>query len=203
MIKHFILFLFLIGTQCLQAQEFSTRLWHEGWVVTSARDTLKGQVKYSMESNSVQVIGESQKVKTFGSKQLIYLEIFDMSVKNYRQFYSIPYMVTSDFRAPIIFEVIYEGPTSLIAREKIVLKTDSYNQSYYYAGPTTTREALVFTYYFAFKSGEIKEFTGKKGEIYSLLEKNPEKLKTYIKKNKLDVTEMKDLIRILAFYNSI
>jgi len=190
---------FILCVNTSFSQDFSSRTWHKGWLVTIDDDTLRGDIKYEMEANSIQIIEGNSKVKTLSSKGIIYIQIYDAIVSNYRHFYSIPYQVTSDFRAPILFEVIYEGPVSLLSREKIVVKTEAYNQSFYYSGPNVSNEMVEYSYYFAFTSGEIKIFTGRKGEIYTLLDKYPDKLKTYIKKNKLDVLKMQDLIQDLRF----
>ncbi|MCV9386233.1 hypothetical protein [Reichenbachiella ulvae] len=194
--------LYLAFLSPLVAQDFSTRLWHKGWAVTMDGDTLRGDIKYDMEVNTIQILSDD-KVYTYNSKKVMYVEFFDSLLKSYRQFYSIPYNVTGDFRAPILFEVLYEGPTTLLAREKIVLETDPYSQSYYYTGPGTTRERLSLTFFFAFKDGSIERYSGKKGELYAILDDHPGQLKDYIKKNKLDVNEVRDLVRIMAFYNSI
>lgn len=194
--------LYLILLTPAMGQDFSTRLWHRGWVVTMEGDTIHGEIKYDMEVNTVQVLVD-KRVQTYNSKKVMYVEFFDTLLKSYRQFYSIPYFVTADFRAPILFEVLYEGPTTLLSREKIIMETDPYSQSYYYTGPTPTRERLSLEYYFAFKTGKIERFTGKKGELFAILNQHPDILKDYIKKNHLDINEVRDLVRITAFYNSI
>ncbi|MBU2916286.1 MULTISPECIES: hypothetical protein [Reichenbachiella] len=203
MIKRLAFILLMVGAVSVTySQEFSSRVWHTGWMVTVEGDTLRGELKYDMEANSIQVMREDR-IYTFSSKKIMYVEFFDSVLKNYRQFYSIPYNVSYDYRAPILFEVLYEGPTTLLSREKIVIEMDPYSQSYYYTGPGSSRESVSRTYYFAFKSGEIKMYTGKKGEIFTLLPEHGDALKSYIKKNRLDLNDVRDLIRVMAFYNSI
>ncbi|UXP31445.1 hypothetical protein N6H18_13905 [Reichenbachiella agarivorans] len=184
------------------SQEFSSRVWHKGWLVTMDGDTVHGDLKYDMEVNTIQILNENQKIQAYNSKKVMYVEFFDSVLKNYRKFYSIPYNVSYDFRAPILFEVLYEGPTTLLCREKIVVETDPYSQSYYGVS-TVSRERVSLTYYFAFKSGEIVMYSGKKGELFTILDQRPDQIKEYIKKNRLDPNEVRDLIRIVAFYNSI
>ncbi|MEP2508031.1 MAG: hypothetical protein ABJH72_01670, partial [Reichenbachiella sp.] len=113
------------------AQEFSGRTFHKGWLVTDNQDTVRGDVKYDMETNVVQVIIGKEKVNTYSSKKIIYFEIYDGILKSYRQFYAIPYQVESNYKVPILFEVLYEGETSLLVREKIVMTTDPYSQAYF------------------------------------------------------------------------
>ncbi|WP_143519989.1 hypothetical protein [Reichenbachiella sp. 5M10] len=194
--------LFLLLTET-KAQEFSSRVWHKGWLVTLDGDTLRGELKYDMETNTVQVLDPSQKVNTLNSKRILYFEFFDSILKNYRQFYAIPYEVRTDFRAPILFEVLYEGPTTLLCREKIVMEAEAYSQGYYYSGAMPMHEQLALTYYFAFRTGEIVQYSGKKADLFMILDLHGDQVKEYIRKNRLSVSEVRDLIRIVAFYNSL
>lgn len=197
-------FLFLLAVcASVIAQEFPSRIWHQGWLVTENRDTVRGSVKYDMETNTVQVAIGSEKVNTYNSKKIMYFEIFDESLNNYRQFYSIPYQVSSNYKVPILFEVLYEGPMTLLVQEKIVLETDPYNQSYYNPAPNVSRERLAYTYYFVDKKGKIIPFSGKKSELLEILYKNNDLVKKYIKDNRLKPDRMRDLVRITAFYNSL
>jgi len=186
-----------------QGQDFSSRIWHDGWLVTADKDTVRGSVKYDMEANTVQVLVRSEKVNTYSSKKIMFFEIFDTTLNSYRQFYSIPYQISSNYKAPILFEVLYEGPMTLLVTEKIVLENDPYSQSYYNSGPGFTRERLAYSYFFVDRKGKMTAYTGKKNEIYGVLYKNSDKLKKFIKDNKLKTDKMRDLVRITAFYNSL
>lgn len=193
----------LLASLAAQSQEFPSRLWHQGWLVTEDRDTVRGTIKYDMETNAVQVAIGAEKVNTYSSKKIMYFEIFDESLNNYRQFYSIPYQVNSNYKVPVLFEVLYEGPMTLLVQEKIVLETDPYNQSYYNAGPNLSRERLSYTYFFVDKSGKMMSYSGKKSELLEILYKNNDLVKKYIKDNRLKPDRMRDLVRITAFYNSL
>lgn len=197
-----LIFIFLLagGFFTSRAQEFSKELWHDGFLVTTDDDTVRGLLKYDMEANVVQLI-QNNVVKTFSSHKVFYFEIFDKLVKNYRQFYSIPYSVNYDYEIPIIFEVLYEGPLSLLSREAVVQETVS-NSSAYWAG-SYVRDVLSHTYYFLDKEGNIKRYTGKKNDLLGIMSRKSGDVKGFIKKNKLKTDELRDLIRITAFYNSI
>ena len=200
-----ITFVFLFIFQISYSQDFSARMWHSGWLVTMEGDTLRGDIKYDMPNNAVQIIVEKQKQKkvfTFSSKKLMYFQIFDNNLKNYRQFYSIPYRIRRDYRAPVLFEVLYEGRLTLLLRERIVIENDPY-QSYMYAGTSSTTERLVFTYYFVDRTGKIILYEGQKGEIYEIFAKHAEAVRKYVKDNKLKLDDMRDLVRVTAFYNSL
>lgn len=191
----------ILGLSCF-AQEFSSRLFHQGWLVTEDQDTVRGDIKYDMETNAVQVVIDKEKVNTYSSKKILYFEIFDNLLKTYRQFYAIPYQVESNYKVPILFEVLYEGKTSLLVREKIVMTTDPYSQAYF-NGPAASSEKLSFTYYFVDTEGNMTMYNGKKNHLFEILEDNSDQVKEYVKANRLKTDEMRDIVRITAFYNSL
>ncbi|HCX22416.1 MAG: hypothetical protein CMB80_30370 [Flammeovirgaceae bacterium] len=195
----FVIFLCLFALKGI-GQEFSNEIWHDGYLVTSDQDTLSGLVKYDMESNIVQVI-HNQVVKTFSSHKLFYVEIYDKVVSSYRQFYSIPYNVNYNYKIPILFEVLYEGPLSLLSREAIVQETTNSGSAYW--GSPYVRNVMAYTFYFLDKEGNIDMFTGKKADLITIMSKHGREIKEYVKENKLKPDEVRDLIRITAFYNSL
>ena len=169
-------------------------------MVTSDQDTLEGLVKYDMQANVVQVI-QNQVVKTYSSHKVFYFEIYDKVVNSYRQFYSIPYNVNYNYKIPILFEVLYEGPLSLLSREAVVQETVSNSSAYW--GGSFVRDVVSYTFYFLDKEGKIDSYTGKKADLLTIMAKHSRKVKDYIKQNKLDTDEVRDLIRVTAFYNSL
>lgn len=181
-------------------QEFASELFHEGFLVTTDRDTLRGALKYDMSGNIVYMI-EGPKVKTYSSQKIFYFEIFDVTADNYRQFYSLPYKVGISYKIPILFELQYEGPYSLLTREAIIQETIPSSSTYW--GGSYTRLRLVYSYYFVNKQGKITFFTGRKKDLLELMKDKEKYVKEYIKEYKLQVDEIQDLIRVTAFYNSI
>lgn len=197
----FFLVFFTVLFYTARAQEFSKEVWHDGFLVTTSEDTIRGLIKYDMEANIVQLI-KNNVVKTFSSHKVFYLEIYDKVVQNYRQFYSIPYSVNFDYKIPIIFEVLYEGPLSLLSREALVQETYS-NNGPYWSGGTYVRDRMAYTYFFLDAKGNITRYTGKRNDLLIIMARKSRQVKEFIKKNKLKTDEVRDLIRITAFYNSI
>ncbi len=198
--KAFSLIFLCICSLTVVSQEFSSEIWHDGFMVTSDQDTLEGLVKYDMQANVVQVI-QNQVVKTYSSHKVFYFEIYDKVVNSYRQFYSIPYNVNYNYKIPILFEVLYEGPLSLLSREAVVQETVSNSSAYW--GGSFVRDVVSYTFYFLDKEGKIDSYTGKKADLLTIMAKHSRKVKDYIKQNKLDTDEVRDLIRVTAFYNSL
>jgi hypothetical protein len=192
----------LLSTIGFAHAQFSKEEWHDGFLVTQEGDTVRGKIKYEMETNSLQMAAGSS-LKAYSSYNVFYFEIFDEIYKNYRQFYTLPYKYRSNYETPILFEVMYEGELSLLAREKVVRETTSVSNSPFYPNYNVSQNVLQYDYFFVTKSGKITYFQGSKGELLDIMNKKRDQVKTFIKKNRLQCDELKDLIRITSFYSSI
>ena len=51
--------------------------------------------------------------------------------------------------------------------------------------------------------GSIYEFNGKKNELFDFMIDNIEEIKQYYSNNNLRIKKMKDLVKIVAYYNSL
>ncbi len=183
------------------SQRFSSEVFHEGFLVTTDKDTVTGSLKYDLDANILTVIDRG-KTKSFSSHKVFYFEIFDQILNNYRQFYSIPYTVNVGYKIPVFFELVYEGKLSLLAREQIVTQTVN-NTSAYWGGGAVNQLVIRYSFYFMDSEGKITYFNGKKRDLLLFMSKKQSDIKKFIKDNRLDTDEMADLVRITAFYNSI
>lgn len=170
--------------------------------MTSDGDTLKGKIKYDLTRDIVQVDLNSQ-IRTYGAKKILYFEIFDVTVDNYRQFYSIPFSITPGYKSEVLFEVLYEGKLTLLTRESLGQQTSTTNNSYYWSGGTFSRTVLTYTYYFLTAKGELTEFTQKKKDLLRIMQDRYNDVKKYIKTYNLKMDDKGDLTRITAYYNGL
>ena len=85
-----------------QQQKFAFEFWHEGKVVIEGGDTLRGQVQYNMQTELVQ-LQINNKLETLTPRKVVFFEIFDQTVNRYRQFYSLPFALTGQYKAPVFF----------------------------------------------------------------------------------------------------
>lgn len=184
-----------------KGQNFPSEFWHSGKVVLVSGDTVAGDVKYDLENDIVRV-NTPDKMYTFSSRKIFFFEIFDITVDNYRQFYALPHYVRPNYKAPVLFEVVFEGKLTLLARESIVNQTTHYN-SYYWSGGTYSRQALVYDFYFLFKDGEIVRYSKKRRDLLKILKSKSSEIKQFIKKNNLKPDKKRDLARIMAYYNAL
>ena len=182
-------------------QKFPSQYWHSGHAVLTSGDTLNGEVKYDLENDIIRV-NTGSKIHTLSARKIFFFEIFDVTVDTYRQFYVLPFNITEDYKSSLIFEVVFEGQMTLLARESIVNKT-SQNRSYYWSGGNYTRQVLDYDFYFLDKKGNITFYTKKKRDLISILSNRRNEIDKYIRKNSLRVDKKRDLARIVSYYNAI
>ncbi|HMJ67820.1 MAG TPA: hypothetical protein VK508_02940 [Cyclobacteriaceae bacterium] len=195
--KRYLFLLLLLVGAAARAQDFSFEHWHGGYLIVEGGDTLKGLVKYNLETDLIQ-LQVNNRLETFTARKVVFFEIFDVLTKDYRRFYSLPYALSSGYRAPTFFELLTEGKMTLLARENLEYKTYS---SFYYYG-SYTRLVLVYKYYLLEENGEIKEFQGKKNDWIYAMGNYGDEVQKYVKSNKLDFDDKKDLTRIVEYYNT-
>ena len=193
--------LFLISVS-VYGQQMSSEVWHDGFLVTVEGDTLTGSINYDIEANMVQFT-DKHSIKAFSSYKVFYFEIFDSIYRSYRQFYTVPYRLRGNFETPVLFELLYEGGLSLLAREKIVQETVSTSNPFWSGGPRVVQNRLKYDFYFLDKKGKIIYYDGNRSDLFQIMSDKRDQLKEYIRSNRLQTNEVKDLIRITSFYNSI
>jgi hypothetical protein len=181
------------------AQKFPSDLWHEGKIVLLEGDTLRGSVKYDLQQDLVQYGVANERTTAYSARKVLFFEIFDNSVRRYRQFFALPFTTTSGYKAPVFFELLEEGKLTLLSRESVEYRT--YNSPYYMG--SYSRLVLVYKYYFLDDKGNISEFTGNKNDLIQLMKNKGDEVEKYIKANKLRHDDKHDFSRIVAYYNSL
>jgi hypothetical protein len=194
------LVLLLIGYTTLSAQEFASDYWHTGKVVLDSGDTLKGNLKYDLKNDILQVQLE-KKLESYTARKVLFFEIFDETVKKYRAFYSLPYSTAGQYKAPVFFELLAEGKLTVLCRESFENRTIS--SPLYYYGSTYSRIVLVNKYYLLKENGDIAEFQGKKNDWFDLMQNKKSEVEKYAKANRLSMDEKYDLVSVIDYYNSL
>jgi hypothetical protein len=197
---------FLIGIMLLpflsweaNAQQWPSDLWHEGKIVLVEGDTLRGLIKYDLQQDLIQYNFNDKRTEAFSARKVLFFEIFDTSVRKYRQFFALPYSTANGYRAPVFFELLEEGKLTLLSRESLEFRT--YNSPYYVG--SYSRQVLVYKYFFMDENGNIAEFTGSKSDLLDLMGRKSDDVEKYMKANKLRYDDKYDFARIIAYYNSI
>lgn len=198
-IKVLTIALLLLLSGWVNAQQWPSELWHEGKIVLVEGDTLKGMVKYDLQQDLIQYNLNDTRTEAFSARKVLFFEIFDTSVRRYRQFFALPYTTANSYRAPVFFELLEEGKLTLLSREAIEYRT--YSSSFYVS--SYSRQVLVYKYFFLDENGNITEFTGNKSDLLSLMGKKSDDVEKYIRTNRLKYDDKYDFARIVAYYNSI
>ena len=190
-----------LGSSSYAQQYFPSEVWHEGKVNLLDGQELRGKIKYNFEADVIQLSADNT-IQTFGARQLLAFEIFDEEYGRYRQFFALPYQVSSSYKVPRLFEVLYENTLTLLSRETIEQETVP---QYSYYGPQYggTRQRLAYEYYFLGPEGEIARYSQKKDELYQILADHRAEMRQFIKTNRLKHDRRSDLVRITAYYNEL
>jgi len=191
--------LWLLVSTAASGQQWPSQMWHDGKVVLDTGDTLKGQIKYDLKQDLIQFNVPNRRTDAFSARKVLFFEIFDGTVRRYRQFFALPYTNAAQYRTPVFFELLTEGKMTLLARESLELRTYS---SPYYIG-SYSREVMVYHYYFLDNEGNIEEFKGSKADLLSMMGRKSDDVEKYMKTNRLKIDDKYDFARIVAYYNSI
>lgn len=191
--------IWILFAPAAQAQEFAFELWHTGKVVLDTGDTLRGLLKYSLDKDILQVQANN-KLESYTARKVLLFEIFDETVKQYRNFYSLPYALAGQYKAPVFFELLQEGKLTVLCREVLEYRTTS--SPYYYYG-SYSRLVLVYKYYLLRENGMIEEFRGKKNDWYDLMPGKAEEVEKFARQNRLNLDKKYELSRVVEYYNAL
>ena len=193
------LLFFTFLAAAVHAQQFPSDLWHEGKIVLEEGDTLRGNVKYDLQNDLLQ-FEKGGGLESFTARKVLFFEIFDKTVKRYRQFYSLPYTTSGQYKAPVFFELVSEGKMTLLCRE--ALEYRSYPSSFYYYG-STNRLILVNKFFLLNEKGFIEPFNGKKNDLIYLMGNQGDPVERYMKTNKLNIDHKYEFAQVVDYYNSL
>ena len=180
------------------AQQFPFEFWHEGKVVLETQDTLKGKLKYDPQNDLIQ-LERNGRFETFTSRKAVSYEIFDQGLNNYRQFYALPYSANGGYKTPVFFELLTEGKLTLLSRETLEYRNTS--TGYFYG--SVTRLVLVYKYFLLDEDGGITAVVGDKNDFLAMMDSREEEVRKYIKANRLNLERRPDIVRAIAYYNSL
>ncbi len=193
------LLFFIFLAAAVHAQQFPSDLWHEGKIVLEEGDTLRGNVKYDLQNDLLQ-FEKGGGLESFTARKVLFFEIFDKTVKRYRQFYSLPYTTSGQYKAPVFFELVSEGKMTLLCRESLEYR--SYPSSFYYYG-STNRLVLVNKFFLLNEKGFIEPFNGKKSDLIYLMGNQGDPVERYMKTNKLNIDHKYEFAQVVDYYNSL
>jgi len=180
-------------------QRYSFEYWHDGKVVLETGDTITSKIKYNLQTDIIQV-SVNKKIQTYSARKVLFFEIFDITEKRYRQFYSMPFTTSTEYKSPIFFELLVEGKMTVLCRETLEYRTVTNPYSTF---GNTQRLVMVFHYYLLEENGEVVDVKDTKSIWLELMGNKEEQVQKYAKENKLDYEKKYELAKIVAYYNSL
>ncbi len=189
----------LLSGVTIAQRDWPSELWHDGKVVLTSGDTLKGNIKYDFNQDLVQYVVSNRTAEIYSARKVLFFEIFDETVHKYRRFFALPYTNPTGYKASTFFELLEEGKMTLLSRELLEYKV--YNSSFY--GGSYSRMVQTFYYFFLKEDGTIEDFKGKKNDLLDLMGNKVNSVEKYIKANRLDFDDKYDVARMVAYYNTL
>lgn len=200
LIKHLIILCLFLMPWTGNAQ-FPSEVWHQGKVVLVNSDTIRASVKYDLDRDIIQ-INNNQGTEAYTARKVLYFSFVDEVSQHYRQFYALPFRITSEYKTPIFFEVLLEGKMTLLAREFVTVKTVNYGNSAFFER-NYSQQVLVFRYYFLDNRGNIIRFHNNKKKLLQIFKRKESEIKQYTKRNRLRFDNKSDMIQLTEYYNSL
>ena len=200
----------------MSAQELSVDVWHKGSIVLKTGDTLKGDLKYDAEENILQY-RYSNKMITLSPNKITSFFFFDKLLKSNRYFKSLEYSPYSSYKPEMFFEVLVLGQMTLLAREFITYEVRMINDPFMTSDPyynlyqnsaSNYRHRRVVNYNFYFfdsqsKKSNVVQYKERKRDLYKIMSKKHDEIKSYIKEQKIMYNTRKGLMVITEYYNSL
>jgi hypothetical protein len=201
--KYLLLTIAILWSADVTAQRWPSELWHDGKVVLDNGDTLRGMIKYDLDQNVVQYTAASKQAEAYSARNVLFFEIFDETVRKYRQFYVLPYNHVPNYKTQVFFELLDEGKVTLLSREKLEYKTvGNYAYGGYYGGPYQ-RVVLTYQYFLMQEDGTLEPFRGTKNDFLYLMDDRKKEIQKFVRANKLNYDNKYDVARIVKYYNSL
>lgn len=176
--------------------------WYRGSLILVEGDSLRGDIHYDLQNNLVQ-INAGNAIKAYSARQIWAFTFYDPDMMTDRQFYALPYSVESNYKAPVLFELLTEGDVSLLARERLV--TENVPQYGYggFGNYSYLRTRIRRDHFMGFANGTIRNYDGTKKDLLYLLRDKSNEVKKFINAHRFRFDDTRDLIQILNYYNSL
>ena len=195
----FLTFFILTCSLSLSAQQWS-RGWHPGNLVLLSGDTLEGKIRYDIENDAVQIMLANELVHSFSGKKVLAFEFQEHPRRSKRRFYSLPYEQRSNFYTSRLFEVLYEGKLTLLCRpymEHLIQEADDHEVT------GKRKSDPHYEYYFVGDDGKVHLYRPRVGRLLAFMSAKHREVSSYMREHHLRCDEMRDLVRITAYYNAL
>ncbi|GAA4304727.1 hypothetical protein GCM10023183_18260 [Nibribacter koreensis] len=191
--------------------------WFLGKVYLANGDSVNGKIIYYRTEEIVRVINANDVAAEYTPKAVSGFEAVDKDGKFRRVFITHRWNFGQDYSdllAPSFFEQITIGKYGLLRKEAIVRK-DMLDNPFYSAllggspiEPGIPR-GVVYTdkrqdvFFILMPTGKVKQLRDVKKDLKVVFGKKNRQMRPYIMKNRLKLTRLPDLVKIITYFDSI
>jgi hypothetical protein len=174
------------------------KYWQLGEAFLNNGENIQGKIYYEIDKELLLVLSRGQ-VKTFSPNQIDRFMIFDKESGKERMFYSIPLTIDGTSRRSYFFEIMTEGQIVFLRKQRT--RSDGFGL-FVFDESQLTNYSGFFDYYFLIDQEliRIKRF---RRDALGLMTNQREKIETFIEKNGLQLTKVKDQVMLLKYYNTL
>jgi hypothetical protein len=198
------------------AQEFPADQWHKGEATLNDGTIVSGTINYDLERNAI-IVNVGERMETYSAQLVMKFSFIQEGDERLRRFFTLPYLSSKGNKTvPMFFEVIVEGKMTLMAREYIDQITTGtgrsrYNNNYgkynnyndYPYNRPYVRRFLSYKMFFLDHKGKMTAHTGKKKDVYAVLNESKADLKKFVKTNRLKIDKLADVAKLVNHYNTL
>lgn len=196
-------------------RRFAIEMWHVGFVLLNDGSKVEGLVKVDISNDEMQ-IDSNETIQTYAANQVSKFEVLIAGDENWKTFFTLPLRDKNGFYRPAFFELVVEGSTSLLFRDRIVLSTrvignssnerrwnirnnnpNGPNGEVYYTR-SLSREMFLLS-----SNGILTKLSNKRKKVINSFDGNHEELKRIIRRNRLNMKYSGHVKRLVEAYNKV
>jgi hypothetical protein len=200
----------------VKAQQPDVQEWPKGQVILATGDTLFGAVVYHQNEEIIRLVLQDGTNQAFTPVGVRSFTVTDNQGHYQKVFRSFPWNRGndySDYQVPAFFEVLQEGPYTLVKREVVTVRNQSMGPMYagygrYYDPygnyPGYRSQVVILdALYLYTPNHKIQALRNPKRDLEDLFGKKSEDLKHFVKSRNLSYSDTGDVIKIIRYFNSL
>jgi hypothetical protein len=201
----------------VQAQQLDVQEWPNGQVILASGDTLYGSVVYHQTEEIIRLIrqdGTNQAFTPVGVRSFTVTDSRSQYQKVFRSYFWNRGNDYADYQVPAFFEVLQEGPYTLVKREAISYRSQSMSPMYAgygryydpYSGgyyPGYRSQPIILDLLFLYTPNhKIQPLRNPKRDLEDLFGNKAGDLKQFVKSHNLSYNDTHDVMKIIRHFNS-
>ena len=207
------LFLFVSLSFPVLAQYSEVQEWPKGQIVLTSGDTLYGPLTYHRAEDIIRITLADGSINAFAPVNVQSFTVADKSerVQTFRPYFWNRGNDYSDYKIPAFFESVTDGNYTLVRRQILAARPISTSPMYagygryydpYYGG-TRYQTIVQDVFYLYTPAGKLIELRHPERNLEALYNDKADAMKSFVKKNKLNYNDGRDLVAIIRYLNRL